>query len=249
MNSFHFLPLAKENKLQLQANWPHPKFTGAQLPVAHQISQQGFNALWHSNHFSVNTLQYLEACHTDLDCISLGNKNRLSLGVDFINPVDIYLKTERSLKYAFLLIGLSFMVFFIIEQLKGLVLHPIQYSFAGLAIAAFYLLLLALAEHIGFALAYAIAALACSSLLFAYLLKVLKSKQLAINLCAGILGLWALLYLIIKSEDFALLLGSLLVFSLLTILMLSTRTMDWYKLSPTALDKNPKATAAEQGKN
>jgi inner membrane protein len=39
--------------------------------------------------------------------------------------------------------------------------------------------------------------------------------------------------MIISSEDFALLMGSVLIFSILAIGMLSTRKVDWYQLSST----------------
>lgn len=230
MNNFYFLPLAKQSSLQLDSNWPHPKYSGAQLPASHQTTDSGFSAHWKSNHFALNGLNHIEACSKQDNCYMLDNKNRLMLGVDLINPVDIYLKTERALKYAFLLIGLSFMVFFIIEHIRALAMHPIQYGFAGLAIATFYLLLLALSEHIGFALSYLVAVIACSALLFSYLRIVLKNQRLAGGFIGGLIVLWTLLYIIIQAEDFALLMGSILVFALLSILMVGTRSIDWYAL-------------------
>lgn len=230
MNDFHFWPMGKQNSFTLSSNWPHPKFTGAQLPVKYDIADTGFSADWSTNHFALNGLDHLEACLKESKCYVLENNNRLLLGVEFINPVDVYLKTERSLKYAFLLIGLSFMVFFIIEHIRALAMHPIQYGFVGLSIATFYLLLLALSEHLGFATAYLIATLACAALLLSYLTKALKSTPLGAGFTGGMVTLWAVLYIIIQAEDFALLMGSFLVFFLLSILMVGTRSLDWYAL-------------------
>ncbi|WP_299982116.1 cell envelope integrity protein CreD [uncultured Pseudoteredinibacter sp.] len=237
MSEIYYLPLAQSNTFSLQANWPHPKFMGAQLPLDYKIEANSFSANWHSNHFALDNLGYIESCLKQNNCAVLERKNRLLLGVDFINPVDIYLKTERAIKYAFLLIGLSFMVFYIIEHIKGLSMHPIQYAFVGLAIAIFYLLLLALAEHIGFAFAYLLSTVACSALLYGYLKRVLKNQALTLSFSAGIVSLWALLYIIIQAEDFALLMGSILVFALLSALMLGTRNIDWYSLGQT--NKSP----------
>lgn len=237
MSEIYYLPLAQNNQFSLQANWPHPKFMGAQLPNEYQIEDDSFSANWQSNHFALDNISYIESCLKQNTCAVIESKNRLLLGVDFINPVDIYLKTERAIKYAFLLIGLSFMVFYIIEHIKTLSMHPIQYAFVGLAIAIFYLLLLALAEHIGFALAYLVSVTACSTLLYGYLRRVLNSKPLTLSFTIGIISLWALLYIIIQAEDFALLMGSILVFVLLSALMLGTRNIDWYKLGQNTKTK------------
>lgn len=230
MNDFHFWPTGKQNDFKLSSNWPHPKFSGAQLPTKHNVSETGFIANWNSNNFALNSLGHLKTCLKERKCYVLENNNRLLLGVEFINPVDIYTKTERSLKYAFLLIGLSFMVFFIIEHIRALAMHPIQYGFVGLSIATFYLLLLALSEHLGFASAYLLATLACGTLILSYLTKALKSTKLGTGFTAGMITLWAVLYIIIQAEDFALLMGSFLVFFLLSILMVGTRSLDWYAL-------------------
>ncbi|GAA6154149.1 cell envelope integrity protein CreD [Pseudoteredinibacter isoporae] len=246
MSNFYFLPLAKQSSLALDSNWPHPKYSGAQLPASHNTTDSGFSANWKSNHFALNGLSHIENCSKHDKCYILDNKNRLMLGVDLINPVDIYLKTERALKYAFLLIGMSFMVFFIVEHVRALAMHPIQYGFAGLAIATFYLLLLALSEHIGFALAYLLAIIACSVLLFSYLRIVLQHHRLAGGFVGGMIVLWTLLYIIIQAEDFALLMGSLLVFGLLSILMVSTRSIDWYALGGIKKGNLPSAKGSEE---
>ncbi|MBB6523804.1 cell envelope integrity protein CreD [Pseudoteredinibacter isoporae] len=241
MSNFYFLPMAKQSTLALDSNWPHPKYSGAQLPAKHDTTDSGFSAHWKSNHYALNGVSQIEECLKYSNCHVLDNKNHFMLGVDLINPVDIYLKTERALKYAFLLIGLSFMVFFIVEHIRALAMHPIQYGFAGLAIATFYLLLLALSEHLGFALSYLIAVIACSILLYSYLHIVLKNQRLAGGFVGGLIVLWTLLYIIIQAEDFALLMGSLLVFGLLSILMVGTRSIDWYALGgdKKLLDRKP----------
>lgn len=132
------------------------------------------------------------------------------------------------MKYAGLFVSLSLLTLFLLEQLTRRALHPIQYSLMALALSVFYLLLLALSEHIGFALAYLCAAAALCTLMGIYLAGVLRSRKAGV-LSAGIFGLvYGLLYLLVTSEDYALLAGSLSLFALLATVMLITRRVDWY---------------------
>ena len=95
---------------------------------------------------------------------------------DFIDPVNIYTQADRAIKYDVLFIGLTFAAFFLFEVMKRLPVHPAQYTLVGLALALFFLLLLALSEHLAFGIAYLIAASACVGLVTFYL--------------AGVLGGW-----------------------------------------------------------
>src|SRR5690606_155899 len=146
-------------------------------------------------------------------------------GVSFVDPVDQYLKSDRALKYALLFIALTFAGFFLFEVLKRLAVHPVQYGLVGLALAMFYLLLLSLAEHMAFALAYAVAASACVLLIGFYVSSVLHSWLRGAGFTAALAGLYAMLYALLSAEDYALLMGSLLVFGLLATVMLLTRTL------------------------
>ena len=129
--------------------------------------------------------------------------------------------------YAALLIIITFLSFFLWENLSGSRVHAMQYLMVGLALAMFYLLLLALSEHIVFELAYAVSAGALVALITVYLTGVLRSFRLALGAGAGLATLYALLYWILRSEDYSLLMGALLLFGLLSILMITTRRIDW----------------------
>lgn len=227
MQSLKFIPIGLNTQVKMRSPWPHPEFYGAFLPLSHEISEKGFLADWHTNPFSTDILQKTRECQR-------GNCDRLSkmgFGVNFIESVDIYLQSERAIKYAILFIGLSFVTFFIFETLKNLRIHPIQYTLVGLGIAVFYLLLVSLSEHIAFSASYFIAACSCVALLAYYIRYVLGSQQNAI-IFAGLYGLlYATLYFIIQSEDFALLLGSLLLFIALASIMIVTRNINWYELN------------------
>lgn len=148
--------------------------------------------------------------------------------MNFVDPVDQYLKTERAIKYALLFIGLTFAVFFLFEVLKRLAVHPVQYALVGLSLALFYLLLLSLSEHLSFALAYGISASACVLLIGFYVSYVLRSAVRG-GVFAGLLALlYGMLFGLLGAEDYALLMGSVLVFGVLAGVMVLTRKLDWY---------------------
>lgn len=218
-------PVGRETKVRLSSTWPHPSFVGEFLPVKREISDQGFTAEWQTSIFATNFAEVLDDCANNDNCDAY---NHREFGVSFVDPVDQYLKTDRAIKYALLFIALTFAGFFLFEVLKRLAVHPVQYGLVGLALALFYLLLLSLSEHLPFATAYAIAAVACVSLLGVYLAAVLKSALRGFAFAAVLAALYGMLYGLLRAEDYALLMGSLLVFGLLAGVMLLTRKLDWY---------------------
>jgi inner membrane protein len=228
MGSFSFVSLADDATTQLNSDWPHPEFIGSSLPKERNISSDGFSASWVSSRYSSNGAKLMDRCLNGDNCNTLIAS---SSGVNFIEPVDIYLQSERSIKYAILFIGLSFITFFIFEHITRQRIHPIQYAFTGLAISVFYLLLISLAEHIAFHWAYLIGVISCSSLILFYVRYMLRSILSAALFSAMIIALYGLLYVIVQAEDFALLMGSILVFLVLSVLMYVTREIDWYSLA------------------
>lgn len=229
--SLSVTPVGRDTQVQLRSDWPHPSFVGEFLPQQREITAQGFSAHWQTSFFATNLEEVLADCVSRERCQTFEQRY---FGVSFVDPVDQYLKTERAIKYALLFIALTFAGFFLFEVLKRLAVHPVQYGLVGLAQALFYLLLLSLSEHLPFALAYGLSSGACVLLLAIYLSAVLHSA-----LRGGLFGLalsllYALLYGLLSAEDYALLMGSLLVFALLAGVMLLTRKLDWY-----ALGKSP----------
>jgi inner membrane protein len=149
---------------------------------------------------------------------------------------------ERSVKYGFLFIGLTFLAFFLFEILKRLAIHPVQYALVGFALAVFFLLLISLSEHLGFAAAYAIAAACCVALIGYYVAYVLKSARRGALFGVALSALYGLLYVLLRVEDHALLMGSLLVFACVAAAMIATRRVDWYALAETpSVPGNPAA--------
>jgi inner membrane protein len=224
------LPLGRATRVALASDWPHPSFTGRLLPEADtRVSNVGFAATWATTHFATNMEDALKDCLRTKRCDDF---RRNAFGVGFIEPVDLYLTLERAVKYGFLFIGLTFAAFFLFEVLARLAIHPIQYALVGVALAVFFLLLLSLSEHFAFAFAYAIAAFACVALIGVYLGTVLRGARRGALFAAGLGGLYALLYAILRLEDHALLMGSTLVFALLAATMIGTRRVDWYRVGP-----------------
>ncbi|WP_426102282.1 cell envelope integrity protein CreD [Pseudomonas sp. PSPC3-3] len=219
------VPVGKTSQVALASNWPHPSFIGNFLPAQREVTDKGFSANWQTSFFSTNLEEALRSCLTERGCDDFNNR---SFGVNFIDPVDQYLKSDRAIKYALLFIALTFAGFFLFEVLKGLAVHPIQYALVGVALAFFYLLLLSLSEHLGFALAYLISASACVLLIGFYVCHVLRSVVHGLGFSAGLAALYGLLYGLLSAEDYALLMGSLLLFGLLGTVMVLTRKLDWY---------------------
>ncbi len=152
------------------------------------------------------------------------------VGVRFYEPVDIYQRNYRAVHYAAMLIGITFLTFFLWEHVSGIAIHAMQYLMVGMALALFYLLLLALSEHVVFDLAYGISAAALVGLITVYLTGVLRRVGLALGAGAGLATLYTLLYWILRSEDYSLLMGALLLFGVLAVLMLATRKIDWAQM-------------------
>lgn len=232
-------PVGRSTQVELASNWPHPSFIGDFLPKAHTITDKGFDATWETSFFATNLEGLAERCHSAVEgaCSELAGK---TFAVSFVDPVDHYLKSERATKYAFLFVGLTFALFFLFEVLRRFSVHPVQYGLVGLALAVFFLLLLSLAEHLGFALAYGISA--CSSVLLIgyYVVPILGSVRNAAGFSAALGVLYGVLYGILSSEDYALLTGSLVVFGVLGLVMVVTRNVNWTKFGqPLGLAEPP----------
>jgi inner membrane protein len=231
-SALHFTPVARETRVKLASDWPHPSFTGDFLPVERQVTATGFNALWQASFFSTNIQQLLVACADDGACEGF-NGRRFS--VSFIDPVDHYAKMSRAVNYALLFVTLTFAAFFLFEVLRRLAIHPVQYGLVGIALALFFLLLLSLSEHIGFTRAYVVSAAACVGLLGYYIRHILGGFARGAGFAAGLAALYGLLFLLLRMEDYALLVGSLLLFGTLAVVMVLTRHIDWFNVGQRPL--------------
>ncbi|MFT5481468.1 MAG: inner membrane protein [Halieaceae bacterium] len=224
-HSLSVIPAADMAEVMLVSDWPHPEFTGAFLPLSREINEDGFSAEWRLNRFATQIAERLAQCRGD-KCEAIYGA---SFGVNLIDPVDVYVQSERSVKYGILFVGLSFVFFFVFEQFQNNRIHPIQYGLVGLSLSVFFLLLLSLSEHVGFSVAYLVAVAGCTGINYIYLSGVLRSASDARRFSCALLALYGALYLIIRAEDVALLMGSLLVFAVLAVAMIATRRIDWYE--------------------
>jgi len=150
-----------------------------------------------------------------------------------VNP---YSLSDRAIKYGLLFIGLTFLAVGMIEVMRQLRVHPIQYLLVGCALSIFFLLLLSLSEHLRFDVSYAIAAGACVALLSFYAHHLLRGWGAGLGFGAGTAALYGALYALLQMEQTALVIGSVLLFVVLAGVMVLTRRVDWYRLlgSPTA---------------
>jgi len=234
-----FLPIGSVTSVELSSDWPHPSFVGAFLPDERNVSGRGFHAHWQLSRFATGIDDAMARIQDsmgrailtpDRDGGASGFLNS-DLGVRFVQPVDVYSQSERAVKYGFLFVFLTFVAFFLFEVLRRMAIHPIQYVLCGAALALFFLLLVSLSEHLPFAAAYLAASGACVGLIAFYVGHVLGSMRRGL-VVGGVLGaLYGFLYVILQSEDYALLLGAILLFAALTIVMIITRRVDWYRLS------------------
>lgn len=226
-----FLPLGRSTTISMSGNWPSPSFSGRYLPLDNKVTSNGFSASWSTSYLSNNMGQLFEDCFIG-NCESFHHN---AFGVKLMTPIDVYAESARANKYGILFIALTFTAFFFFEMLKKLRIHPAQYLLVGVGLVMFFLLLLSLSEQISFMAAYAIAAGSCTSLLTYYIGHILKSWKRGMAFCALLTLKFTCLYGLLVSEDNALLLGTLLLFAVLTTIMIMTRKVDWYEIgAPTS---------------
>ncbi|TCJ12221.1 cell envelope integrity protein CreD [Parasulfuritortus cantonensis] len=219
------VPVAGDNDLSLRSAWPHPSFTGRFLPEARTVDASGFSARWRVNDFASGGDRVLNETGPAGDGRAGAFTTRL--GVSLVDPVDAYTQTDRAVRYGFLFILLTLGGFFLFELLRRRPVHPLQYLLVGFAVVLFFLLLLALSEHVAFAAAYLVAASACTLLIAAYGRSLVGGWRGAGVLAAGYGLLYLGLYQLLASEDYALLMGAWLIFGLLALTMWLTRRLDW----------------------
>ncbi|MGH4500007.1 cell envelope integrity protein CreD [Klebsiella pneumoniae] len=222
---FSLVPLGRNSELQLTSNWPHPGFLGSFLPTQREVSAAGYRAHWQSSWFANDMGIYFK------DDMEIPWSRLPAFSADVMSLADQYQLTDRATKYAILLIGLTFMAFFVFESLTRRPLHPMQYLLVGLSLVLFYLVLLALSEHIGFTAAWLAASLSGAVMNGIYLQAVLRGWRNSLLFVAALLLLDGVMWFLLHSEDSALLLGTGVLALALSVLMFLTRRVDWYALS------------------
>ena len=234
-NSLILTPLASENTFNISSKWKDPSFTGGFLPIKREVNNNGFNAEWKIASFNTTFTKYWtsdeNANRTDnIDDSQYWNANRdvNKVVVSFLLLNDNYQKTSRSVKYAILFIFIPFFVLFLCEVLSKKRIHPVQYILIGMANAVFYLLLLAISEHLSFNLSYFLSALMVTALTSIYIGYIIKSSKYIISMAAVDALVYIFLFGILQLTDYALLMGTLGLFAVIALAMYFTRNVDWY---------------------
>ncbi|MBZ0114356.1 MAG: cell envelope integrity protein CreD [Thermoanaerobaculia bacterium] len=217
---FYFAPLGRSTSAQIASSWPDPSFQGSILPTDRTVDESGFSARWEipqlAREYPQMGLLGSEVLDTSKVTVT---------GVRLFEAVSLYSLIERSVKYGILFIALTYMTFLVFELQFGARLHYVQYALIGAALSLFFLILLSLSEHIGFAGAYGAAAAVAIAIITGYTAAALRSPGAAITVCAMLTGLYGLLFTILHLADFALLMGTGLLTVVLILLMAVTRNL------------------------
>ncbi|NEO83126.1 MAG: cell envelope integrity protein CreD [Spirulina sp. SIO3F2] len=221
--SVYFAPFGRVTQVKLTSDWPDPSFQGPWLPSDRTVNIDGFTANWSIPSLGRSYAQYWN----NENPIASDLVQQSLFGVDLIAPVDNYRMVERSIKYNFIFLVLTFAVFWLFEVIVPLRVHPLQYLLVGTAMSLFYLLQLALSEHIGFQSAYLTASVAVAVMITSYSIAVLKANRRGGVIGVTQVALYGYLYVVLAHQDFSLLIGSLGLFVFLGIVMFFTRNVDW----------------------
>lgn len=214
-----FLPLGKTTVVKLNSKWNSPSFTGRYLPVDRKVSESGFSALWRIFEFKRNYPQVWMNKNTNIE--------KSAFGVKLFIGNDIYNQAIRTVKYAVLFIIFTFVSIFLSEIISKSKVHPFQYLLIGFAVTIFYLLLISISEHLTFTAAYLISSTAVVLLIFSYIRSIFKKLIMPIIIATIQILLYLYYYITLQSEDYALLMGSLGLFTLLATVMYVTRKINW----------------------
>ena len=217
------MPFAKSTHVVIAGDWPAPSFDGAFLPGSRQLTKGAFTAAW-----DVPFLARGLAAEGGLGALSLSKLGGRDVGLTFALANNPYENVTRSLKYGVMFVGLVFLTFFVFEALSGKRLHPAQYVLIGLVQMIFYLLLLSLSEYVGFDAGFALGAIATVGLISLYASWAFKERKQGFRALAVFGPLYALIYCLMRLEDFALLAGSVASFIGLAAAMYLTRNIEWY---------------------
>ncbi|HLJ48374.1 MAG TPA: cell envelope integrity protein CreD [Bryobacteraceae bacterium] len=215
------LSYGKRTRMSAQGDWPSPGFDGGFLPVRRTLTGNAFRAEWEVPFIA-------RGVRAEGPADSFAGLEATALGTSFVEVADPYQSVQRSQKYELLFVGLIFLSYFVFEVVTGKRVHPAQYILVGIAQIIFYLLLLSLAERIGFDWGFLVAGCATVGLLSANAGWVFSSRAQAAKALGAFSLLYVLIYLLLRVEDNALLVGAVASFLAVAVAMYLTRRIDWY---------------------
>ncbi len=244
-HAFSMVPRGEETNFEVRSSWPHPSFSGDFLPSDNDrvINAEGFNAKWSISNLalgqslvstSASALPHVSISGDDVFYRAEGESGAQEIAtIRLMEPVDLYKRVSRSLKYGFLFIGFTFLAFLMFDVVGGARVASAEYLLTGAGLILFFVMLLAFAEVIGFMLAYLTASSAIIGLLTSYSAAVLGSWKRAGVIGALLVGLYAVLYVLLNLESWSLMIGSLMLFAALAGVMYATRSIDWAQVRIT----------------
>jgi inner membrane protein len=221
------LAFGKTTHFTAQGDWPSPGFDGGFLPIERDITKAGFTAKW-SVPFIARGVRAEGPAET------ITGLEESDLGISFVEVADPYQSVNRSLKYLPLFMGLVFLSYFIFEVTASRRAHPAQYILVGFAQIIFYLLLLSLAERIGFDFGFLTAGAATVILLSVNAGWIFAGRAHGLRALVIFTLLYSLIYMLLRLEDNALLVGAIASFLAVSAAMYFTRFIDWYSSAPVA---------------
>ena len=255
--SLSLVPRGGQTSWAVSSSWQSPSFNGDFLPERRTISDAGFTANYAVDKLALGQAPVMmedpgppmidngNGRVTSIDVREsaayvgsasdptsggamevVGGASR-ALSIDLVEPVNLYSKVTRAVKYGFLFIGFTFLAFFLFDIVGGARVAAAEYLLTGAGLILFFVLLLAFAEVIGFTSAYLLASAAIIGLLTAYSAAVLGSWSRARFIGALLVGLYALLFVLLNLEAWSLLIGAVLLFAALAGVMYATRKVDW----------------------
>ena len=238
------LPLGKKNHFEIKSNWKSPSFSGV-LPTERTIDNNGFSAVWEVSNLIRNYPQIIDINndqfsdfyqdgvvyneYDDETTYSDNNDENTIVKVALFDSVTSYTQIYRACNYGILFIGMSLVVVFIFEIVSKKAAHYVQYGVVGFSLVIFYLLLLSLSEHIGFEWSYLVSSLAIVIPNSLYITSMTSSKKFGIGMFIFLSGIYAILFSILRMEQYALLTGSLLILAVLYAVMYLTKKADIFQ--------------------
>jgi inner membrane protein len=217
---FYFTPFGNISKVHIESDWSNPAFDGKYLPDTSIINNKGFTADWKILQFNRTYPQQF----TNVNDILI---HESAFGLNLLQPVDAYGQTQRSIKYAVLIIALTFFIYFFLEIFYRRNVHPLQYILIGFALVIFYTLLLSISEYIAFGQAYLVASSATVLLIGWYSKSIFKKWNIVLLFSFILSLLYLFIYVLIQLQDNSLLFGSIGLFVLLAIIMHFSRKITW----------------------
>lgn len=209
--SLSFVPVGKTTKVDLSSSWDAPGFTGNFLPAERTIDASGFKASWLITNLNRNFPQ------------SWAGKTYTpesdSFGTEFILQADHYQKSLRSAKYGILFIALTFMALLFVEITTEYRINVFHYLELALGLVLFFSILNALSEHLGFNIAYVLAAASTIFLITSFLKAIIQNTRTVLLIGGLLVFLYSFIFVLLTLNDYAYLAGNIGLFVLLAVTM------------------------------